>query len=397
MLQNTTVDMPDSDAMAVAKKMHWVTSSIVALIFVVIGIGGNVLSLIIWSKTSMRSSTGTYLIFQAIADVSVLVFFVLYDSIGQINPDILGQKSYGEFYAYFGYPFFFLSVIVSIWMLVGVTVDRYIQVCWPHKSQEKITNSDQSHNSYKQYKRESWTNTDPWIYQMWDQVPRRGTSPVDRSHPLRALYLHQDFCSQHRVFLGGGIIFLLCFIINIPHFKTYEPLDTPMDGKAFSLTEYGQSEGSTNYEFWVHCMFLVLAPWLSIFTLNILILRRVFTSNRKSMLKKEKTRKAETQLTRLLLTVTFTFLVLIIFQCVTQCFFMLKPKDVDYRMVSEAFSIAKLGVVINSSVNFFLYCLSGRKFRKELWKALCCCRGAHVALNKISSVTSTSGTESTKL
>ncbi|XP_056021925.1 FMRFamide receptor-like isoform X2 [Ostrea edulis] len=341
MLQNTTVDMPDSDAMAVAKKMHWVTSSIVALIFVVIGIGGNVLSLIIWSKTSMRSSTGTYLIFQAIADVSVLVFFVLYDSIGQINPDILGQKSYGEFYAYFGYPFFFLSVIVSIWMLVGVTVDRYIQVCWPHKS--------------------------------------------------------QDFCSQHRVFLGGGIIFLLCFIINIPHFKTYEPLDTPMDGKAFSLTEYGQSEGSTNYEFWVHCMFLVLAPWLSIFTLNILILRRVFTSNRKSMLKKEKTRKAETQLTRLLLTVTFTFLVLIIFQCVTQCFFMLKPKDVDYRMVSEAFSIAKLGVVINSSVNFFLYCLSGRKFRKELWKALCCCRGAHVALNKISSVTSTSGTESTKL
>jgi hypothetical protein len=34
--------------------------------------------------------------------------------------------------------------------------------------------------------------------------------------------------------------------------------------------------------------------------------------------------------------------------------------------VSEAFSIGKLGVVINSSVNFLLYCLSGRRFRKEL-------------------------------
>ena len=35
-------------------------------------------------------------------------------------------------------------------------------------------------------------------------------------------------------------------------------------------------------------------------------------------------------------------------------------------MVSKALSIAKTGVVINSSINFCLYCLSGRKFRKEL-------------------------------
>ncbi|XP_056014554.1 uncharacterized protein LOC125674199 isoform X2 [Ostrea edulis] len=37
----------------------------------------------------------------------------------------------------------------------------------------KITNSDQSHNSYKQYKIDSWANTDPWTHQRWDQVPRR--------------------------------------------------------------------------------------------------------------------------------------------------------------------------------------------------------------------------------
>lgn len=35
-------------------------------------------------------------------------------------------------------------------------------------------------------------------------------------------------------------------------------------------------------------------------------------------------------------------------------------------MVSKALSIAKTGVVINSSINFCLYCLSGKKFRKEL-------------------------------
>ncbi|XP_048730689.2 uncharacterized protein LOC125647898 isoform X1 [Ostrea edulis] len=41
-----------------------------------------------------------------------------------------------------------------------------------------ITNSDQSHNSYKEYKIDSWANTDPWIYQRWDQVPRRSKHPL---------------------------------------------------------------------------------------------------------------------------------------------------------------------------------------------------------------------------
>lgn len=131
-----------------------------------------------------------------------------------------------------------------------------------------------------------------------------------------------------------------------------------------------------NYEFWVHCMFLVLAPWATIFVLNMLIIQRVTKINRQMGAKrgssgKEKAKKSEAQMTRLLLTVTFTFLVLIAFQCITQCFFMLK--EGNHRIVSEAFSIAKLGIVINSSINFFLYCLSARRFRKEL-AALVCAR-----------------------
>lgn len=43
----------------------------------------------------------------------------------------------------------------------------------------------------------------------------------------------------------------------------------------------------------------------------------------------------------------------------------------NMRIVSEAFSIAKLGIVINSSINFFLYCLSGRRFQKELAVMIC--------------------------
>lgn len=39
----------------------------------------------------------------------------------------------------------------------------------------------------------------------------------------------------------------------------------------------------------------------------------------------------------------------------------------DKDIIDEAFAIAKLGIVINSSTNFLLYCISGRRFRKEFY------------------------------
>ncbi|XP_053398767.1 FMRFamide receptor-like [Mercenaria mercenaria] len=303
----------DDSSMVMAEKMHFVTSAVIGTIFVIIGIIGNILSISVWMRPKMRSSTGTYLIGQAIADMGLLVFFFITESVPKMAPEVTKSFSYGVFFSYIGYPIFFLFVICSIWFTVGVTVDRYIQVCWINRS--------------------------------------------------------RDMCTVKRALTGLGIITFLCFIINIPHFASFEPVHASDTG--FRPTEYG---GSKNYEFWVHCMFLVLAPWATIFVLNMLIIQRVSKINRHMNAKrgesgKEKAKKSEAQMTRLLLTVTFTFLVLIAFQCITQCFFMLG--EGDHRIVSEAFSIAKLGIVINSSINFFLYCLSAARFRKELATVIC--------------------------
>lgn len=308
-------------SMEMAEKMHFVTSAIVGTIFVIVGITGNILSISVWRRPKMRSSTGTYLIGQAIADMGLLFFFFITESIPKMAPEVLTTHSYGVFFSYIGFPIFFLFVICSIWFTVGVTVDRYIQVCWISKS--------------------------------------------------------RDMCNTKRALIGLGIITFLCFIINTPHFASYEPVPSSernASDAGFRPTEYGAGTGSKNYEFWVHCMFLVLAPWATIFVLNMLIIQRVTKINRHMNDKrgesgKEKAKKSETQMTRLLLTVTFTFLVLIAFQCITQCFFM-QDKG-DHRIVQEAFSIAKLGIVINSSINFFLYCLSAKRFRKELSAIVC--------------------------
>lgn len=144
-----------------------------------------------------------------------------------------------------------------------------------------------------------------------------------------------------RAMIALGIITLLCFVINVPHFATFEPIPeserNPTDA-AFRATEYGAGVLSKNYEFWVHCMFIVLAPVASIFVMNILIIHRVSSMNRRMDSKrgesgKVKAKKSEAQMTRLLLTVTFTFLVLIVFQCVTQCFFMLEAVRIQLLLL----------------------------------------------------------------
>ena len=118
------------DAMDIATHMHWVSSVIVGLVCIVVGIFGNTISMIIWRRKSCRSSTGNYLFAQAIADSGLLVLFLLTDTIVMMAPSIKTIYAYGVFYSYIGYPLLYLFIICSIWLTVGVTVDRYIMVCW---------------------------------------------------------------------------------------------------------------------------------------------------------------------------------------------------------------------------------------------------------------------------
>lgn len=347
----TVEPVPESDGMGemltTAQTMHWYSSVIFGTIFVVVGLVGNSFSISIWGRKKMRSSTGTYLIAQAVADSGLLAFFFVTDSLVMICPSIKSLYAFGVFYSYIGYPIFFLFVILSIWITVGVTVDRYIQVCWISQS--------------------------------------------------------KAMCNYKKALTGIGIISLLCFIINTPHFNTYYPVhpnDRKSSESAYAYTEFGKGKGSQNYEFWVHCMILVLVPWVTIFTLNMLIIRKLQV-NRQKLEKHRETTKTkshnrENQITRILLTVTFTFLVLIALQCITQCFFMLKPKTVNFELVDEAFAVAKLGIVINSSINFFLYCLTGRQFRKEFAKQIGCMCVCRKGLLESTDSTSSSGFETSE-
>ena len=77
-------------------------------------------------------------------------------------------------------------------------------------------------------------------------------------------------------------------------------------------------------------MFLVLAPWFSIAVLNAwLVITLVYKTKEFQELEQNQDKiterqKQDRQITKVLLTVTFAFLILLAWQCVNQCFFMLE-------------------------------------------------------------------------
>lgn len=301
--------------------LHWIGSVPVGITISIFGLIGNALSIIIWRRVLKKNfgrnrSTAIYLIALAIADASLLFFFLMDDSLPSLFPYLKSTTSFCYFHAYVGFPFFFLSIVASIWLLVCVTINRYLMVNFPIKA--------------------------------------------------------KTLCSTTRAYLAIGITLGCCFIVNMPHFFNYNPQAKETNKtECITLSEYGKSSGSINYEFWVHCIFLVLAPWASIAFCNAGIVYGLQQQAKKLAKKFSKQNdNNDRQMTRMLLTVTFTFLVLLAWQCITQCFYMLGYDGRNgprWNKVDQSFAMAKLGVVINSSINFILYSCSGSIFRKELF------------------------------
>ena len=121
-------------------------------------------------------------------------------------------------------------------------------------------------------------------------------------------------------------------------------------------------------------MILVLVPWGIIVFCNGSIIysmrKRVNESTSffaAKDVKRQERIKEHRQITKLLLTVTISFLILLGWQCISQCLWMLGNADqANWSVIDKTFAIAKLGIIINSSINWVLYCITGSSFRREI-------------------------------
>lgn len=177
----------------------------------------------------------------------------------------------------------------------------------------------------------------------------------------------QNFCNERRAVIGLITMSVVNFIINIPHFATFTPFDSD-GGRGQQLTyrksDFGKSTGSHYYEFWVHCVFLVLGSWLGILVLNILIIRQVAyvsknMNNRKSSHGCKKSQRYESQMTRTLLSVSFTFLVLIFPECIAKCFYMLEAVSVSFLYCTCKFLVGNFTIL---PISFWLVNFDEKKW-----------------------------------
>ena len=109
---------------------------------------------------------------------------------------------------------------------------------------------------------------------------------------------------------------------------------------------------------------------------------------------RQKTMKsAENQLTIMLLLVTTLFLILL---CPTYfrfiyLLFAKRETPLDYAKSLLISQITAQLYITNSGINFFLYCLSGKKFRDDLKETISCCGIFHFLLSRRKDVTMSNG------
>ena len=95
---------------------------------------------------------------------------------------------------------------------------------------------------------------------------------------------------------------------------------------------------------------------------------------------RQKTMKnAENQLTIMLLFVTTLFLILLCPTYFRFIYLVFAKRDtpLDYAKSMLIFQITAKLYSTNSGINFFLYCISGKKFRDDLKETISCCGISH--------------------
>ena len=191
------------------------------------GIIGNVMAFIVWKRLRQllrargNKSTAKTLIALSVFNVGLLVLSFIGETMKVAFPSVKKNYYYAVFYVWVGYPGYYTFSVAIIGMIAAVTLNRLILIVSPEKG--------------------------------------------------------KYWCTERRTNIVIIIILILALTINIPHFFNY----TSSHSIGLERTTYGESNAAIKYHFWVHCIILVLVPWLIIACSNIVIIQRVSRHTRR--------------------------------------------------------------------------------------------------------------------
>ncbi len=284
-----------------------------------IGLIGNTLSFLVMMKPSNRKmSTCIYMASISVND-NLMILLALYTHLSNDLGIIDSGKSFVcKFVAYI----VLTCLQNSTYQVLAMTTDKFIAIKWPHKAATYST-------------------------------PRRAK--------ITLLCVH-----------------MFVIVYNLPHIFL-----TNKENKIFRV--YLVASVFSSIHSWLSFVVNFIVPFSSLFFMNLVIIQQVRRSHQKfgkqtnsnegqsdSRLRAQK--NVENQLTRMLVLVTSLFLILLFPTYVRFVYTTIVGRDTPEKRAAGLllYHISNKLYSTNSGINFFLYCISGQKFRSDLKELLCC-------------------------
>ncbi|ELU08577.1 hypothetical protein CAPTEDRAFT_64368, partial [Capitella teleta] len=181
-------------------------------------------------------------------------------------------------------------------------------------------------------------------------------------YPLRC----REICSKRR--LGIGVMFVTITYALINSYFIFTSGLLP--GEDHSCQVYLRYEETMFAWNWVDSTLYAFLPFTIIFTGNILIAKKLIKAQKSRNTMATKSKKDRQSLTPMLMTVSWCFLLLNLPSCI---YFIGESEELwpletylDGLNDDIAYDIVNLLYYTNNAINFFLYCLTGTKFRSAL-------------------------------
>ncbi|CAH1797431.1 unnamed protein product [Owenia fusiformis] len=303
-----------------------------APLIIILGTIGNTLALIILTRKNMRKSTSSvYLSVLAVVDTMALYtgllrYWIIYISDVDIRDITLGGCKVHIFIVYY-------TVHLSAWILVVVTSERLITIYVPDRA-----------------------------------------------------------CSNHLTTpIVICVLFSVFFVVNLHFFWTFGDTRINNEGEKVVrciVANDKYADFILHTWSWLDTWIASFIPFIIMFVSNVLIIIKVVFWNKNWKTAKE---CKMTTLTAMLLTVNFVFIIctapIVIYLNFYTKWYSDKDDELQTAKSELHWAVCNLLQYINNAINFLLYCVSGKSFRREL-SGLWCWKKNQVAQAPHSNITS---------
>lgn len=292
--------------------VQYIFNGIVMPIVAILGVIGNILTMVVIWQKEMQSTTILFLRALVVTDTGIIILGCVSMTpftISLFHPEM--KYFQDVIYPYIFTPFTYLILTIqqiNVWITVAVSIERYIAIC----------------------------------------------------HPFKAARL----CTRKKVFITLGVTSGVAMVYNIPRClaTTIGACTTPNCYTVMTTSFGGSFFYSKVYMVWLYATIIYIIPLTALSILNVLIIKELMAMRARRVgtsMSDDEDQEANLSLVLVLIVVVFIL-------CQTPGLFVQFDVLFEKIFFIKFLAVSNILFVLNSSVNFLIYTLVGQKFRRVL-------------------------------